>query len=152
MGRLMEGDESAQNDFDKWDKIISTHPETMATEAREEKEWQQVEGPLSEQALETMRGFVPIDIQSQSSDSLTEKGVRREEKKPALCCMLYCMQNCVYCGVYCGVYCACCGRVLIQVFPLLLPQVPKAIIRRLFTKKILWMVRMDPAYIANLHR
>ena len=48
--------------------------------------------------------FVPIDIQSQSSDSLTEKGV------------------------------------------------PKAIIRRLLTKKILWMVRLDPAHIANLHR
>ena len=48
--------------------------------------------------------FVPIDIQSQSSDSLTAKGV------------------------------------------------PKAIIRRLLTKKILWMVRLDPAHIANLHR
>ena len=98
---MMEGDESAQNDFDKWDKIISTHPETVATEAKEEKEWLQVEGPLSEQALETMRGFVPIDIQSQSSDSLTEKGVRREEKKAALlCCMLYCLS---YCAVCCGV-------------------------------------------------
>ena len=41
-------------------------------------------------------------------------------------CVLYCVLYCVLCGVWCGVYYACCGRVLIQVFPLLLPQVRQA--------------------------
>ena len=62
MGRLMEGDESAQNDFDKWGKILKTHPEEIAREEREEKEWLEVEGPLSDQALETMRGYVEMTI------------------------------------------------------------------------------------------
>ena len=49
-----------------------------------------------------------------------------EEKKPALYCMLYCGVYCVVYGmVYCvcgtSMYYACCGRVLTQVFPLLLP-------------------------------
>ena len=30
--------------------------------------------------------------------------------------------------------------------------VPPAVIRRVFTKKILWMVRMDPAYVNRLFR
>ena len=50
--------------------------------------------------------------------------VREEEKTvcPVLCAVMYAVLYvlyCVYC-VYC-VYCACCGRVLTQVFPLLLP-------------------------------
>lgn len=38
--RLMEGDESAQSDFDKWDKRISTHPDHLAAEARKLAEWE----------------------------------------------------------------------------------------------------------------
>ena len=38
--RLMEGDESAQPDFDKWDKRISTHPDHLAAEARKLAEWE----------------------------------------------------------------------------------------------------------------
>jgi hypothetical protein len=28
--RLMQGDEAAQADFDKWDRVISTHPQFIA--------------------------------------------------------------------------------------------------------------------------
>jgi hypothetical protein len=38
--RLMEGDESAQPDFDKWDKRITTHPDHLAAEARKLAEWE----------------------------------------------------------------------------------------------------------------
>ena len=38
--RLMEGDESAQPDFDKWDKRISTHPDHLAAEARKLAAWE----------------------------------------------------------------------------------------------------------------
>ena len=38
--RLMEGDESVQPEFDKWDKRISTHPDHLAAEARKLAEWE----------------------------------------------------------------------------------------------------------------
>ena len=50
----MAGDESAQSEFDLWDKRISTHPDHLAEEARKLAEWEARERPLFVAALEKL--------------------------------------------------------------------------------------------------
>ena len=42
LAKLMEGDERAQDDFDKWDRFIANHPDHIAQKEQEEKEWVEV--------------------------------------------------------------------------------------------------------------
>ena len=71
---LMQGDETVQRDFDRWDQIANNHPETIEQKKAEAIEWDRVNRPLCLQALATMRGFIPGNIASTSAASMLEQG------------------------------------------------------------------------------
>ena len=101
--RLMAGDESAQKEFDLWDKRISTHPDHLAEEARKLAEWEARERPFFKAALENLRQLIPATILRSTRASLEDSGM------------------------------------------------PAALSKRLWEKRVLWFVRMQPKAIAKLH-
>lgn len=101
--RLQGGDEAAQGEFDKWDKIVAGHPEQKAKLAAADLAWENAAAPKCVAALELMRTFVPSDIFSMNKEALAGAGV------------------------------------------------PKSLIRRLLTKKVLHLLRMETADIAKVH-
>jgi hypothetical protein len=101
--RLQGGDEAAQGEFDKWDKIVAGHPEHKAKLAAADLAWENAAAPKCTAALELMRTFVPSAIFSMKKEALATAGV------------------------------------------------PKPLVRRLFTKKILHLLRMETADIAKVH-
>ena len=100
---MMAGDESAQKEFDLWDKRISTHPDHLAEEARKLAEWEARERPFFKAALENLRQLIPATILRSTRASLEESGM------------------------------------------------PAALSKRLWEKRVLWFVRMQPKAIAKLH-
>ena len=42
--RLMEGDQKAQGEYDKWDKLESCHPEHLEEKEKKEREWEEEMG------------------------------------------------------------------------------------------------------------
>lgn len=75
VSRLMSGEESAQADFDKWDKIISEHPDHLAKLARERVEWEENQAGQNEAALAITKGYVPANIKSISVAALKASGL-----------------------------------------------------------------------------
>ena len=73
--RLQNGDESAQGDFDKWDKIVAGHPEHKAKIAAADLAWENTAAPKCEAALQLMRTFVPSCIFSMKKADLGAAGV-----------------------------------------------------------------------------
>jgi hypothetical protein len=61
MMKLMEGDEKAEEDFNKWDRFVNNHPESIAEKLKEEAEWVERNQKPNEDALEVMKTFVPPD-------------------------------------------------------------------------------------------
>ena len=49
--KLIAGDETVQPEFDKWDRIVSNHPETIEAKRRAAEEWETTNRPLFEAAL-----------------------------------------------------------------------------------------------------
>jgi hypothetical protein len=101
--KLMEGDESAQGEFDLWDRRISTHPDHLAEEARKMAEWENLERPHFAAALEQLRALIPATILRSSRAALESSGM------------------------------------------------PAKLSQRLWEKRVLWFVRMQPAAIAKVH-
>ena len=71
----MEGDESMQPEFDKWDARISTHPDHLAAEARKLAEWEAKERPKFTSALKSLRQLVPPDILRTTRVTLEHAGM-----------------------------------------------------------------------------
>ena len=73
--RLMNGDEGAQADFDKWDKVICEHPDQLAKLAQERVEWEEAQTGENNAALAITRGYVPENIKSSSVATLVTSGL-----------------------------------------------------------------------------
>ena len=101
--RLMEGDESVQNEFDRWDQRISTHPDHLAAEAKKLAEWEARERPKFAEALTKLRLLVPPHILRCTRGALEDAGM------------------------------------------------PGDLTKRLWEKRCLWFVRMQPKVIAKMH-
>ena len=100
--KLMEGDEKAQDDFDKWDKFIQNHPEHVKAKEEEAKAWVENNRLPNEEACKTMKTFVPPNIYQSNL---------KELKK----------------------------------------HLPEKIAQRIFTRKVLWLIRAEKTAIANIH-
>ena len=99
---LMEGDESAQEEFDRFDKFINNHPESIAAKALEEKDWIERNAAPNAASLSLLRSFVPPDVFSTNLSRLKA-------------------------------------------------ELPEKIAERVFSRKILWLVRADPSMIVKVH-
>ena len=60
--RLMEGDEEAAKDFDKWDQFVRNHPEYKAKEEAKKLKWTRENTPLNIAALRHIRGLIPPSV------------------------------------------------------------------------------------------
>lgn len=60
--RLMEGDEEAAKDFDKWDQFVRNHPEFKAKEELKKLKWTRENTPINAAALRHIKGLVPPSI------------------------------------------------------------------------------------------
>ncbi|CAE7433819.1 nphp3, partial [Symbiodinium microadriaticum] len=71
--RLMEGDEEAAKDFDKWDQFVRNHPEYKVKEVARKLKWTRENLPINAAALRHIRGLVPPSIVSGTLSMLEEK-------------------------------------------------------------------------------
>lgn len=62
--RLMEGDESASDEFTKWDNFIRNHPEHKRREEERKLAWERQNTALNEACLRRIRSIVPACIVS----------------------------------------------------------------------------------------
>jgi len=75
MAKVMKGDESANEDFEKWGAIVDSHPETKVKKENEDREWREQNERPNEEALRLMRSFIPSDIRSCSKAQLEARSV-----------------------------------------------------------------------------
>lgn len=86
--RLLDGDERAQPEFDKWEKIMRSHPEHIKALRRAEVDWEDAQGPANEAALSHLRRLFPADLAYASrkrlDDELGTALAKRVIQKPVL--------------------------------------------------------------------
>jgi hypothetical protein len=75
MERLMEGDERAEPEYEKWAQRVSTHPEHLAAEKLKDEEWAARERPKCAAALAYMRSIVPEGIMQTTRSALAQQGM-----------------------------------------------------------------------------
>ena len=62
LSRLMEGDESAETEFSRWDEYVRNHPEFKAKEEQRREIWRQQNAIVNTACLRRMRAIVPADV------------------------------------------------------------------------------------------
>jgi hypothetical protein len=74
---LMAGDETASDEFDKWDRYVSLHPEHRRALEDEAAAWEAAERPLLLAAQRVCRTLVPPDVfaKGTSIEALAEAGL-----------------------------------------------------------------------------
>lgn len=75
--RLMEGDEAAEKDLERWDRCIQIHPDYIKRKEEEARRWEERERPLCEAALWRQRSLTPLEIADKSTDMLIELGLTK---------------------------------------------------------------------------
>ena len=70
---LISGDETAQPEFDKWERIMSSHPEHIAQLEKADMEWETTQAPLNKAALTRLRSLFPPDLTRCPKDELVSK-------------------------------------------------------------------------------
>ena len=70
--RLMDGDQKAQGEYDKWDKLVSCHPEHLEEQEKQEREWEEAMKTECQSALEEMKKIVPYDIKNLRADDVAQ--------------------------------------------------------------------------------
>ena len=73
VAKLMEGDERAQPEFDKWERIMSSHPEHIEQLEKEDSDWETAQRPLNLAALQTLRRLFPTNLTNCNKNDLEKK-------------------------------------------------------------------------------
>jgi tetratricopeptide (TPR) repeat protein len=60
--KLMEGDEEATKDFDKWDQFVRNHPEFKHKEELKRERWKTENTPINAMAYRLIKSLVPPEI------------------------------------------------------------------------------------------
>lgn len=100
--RLLEGNEAAAAEFERWDEYVRNHPEYKRRELERVAIWQSENMPLNVFAMRNIKSFIPVDIYNCTKDFLYS-------------------------------------------------TLPRALARRVWDEKALWLLRTDPRKIAKLH-
>jgi tetratricopeptide (TPR) repeat protein len=66
--RLLEGNEDAAADFERWDEYVRNHPEYKRRELEKIALWQSENSPLNAAALYNAKSYVPVDIYTCTKD------------------------------------------------------------------------------------
>mmetsp|Transcript_12262 Transcript_12262/g.18578 ORF Transcript_12262/g.18578 Transcript_12262/m.18578 type:complete len:1713 (+) Transcript_12262:153-5291(+) len=73
--RLMEGDEEAEKEVDKWDKAIRMNPEYQKELEDKAREWEEQNRQMNLDCLQIMRRLVPPDVQQTSVQKMMQEGL-----------------------------------------------------------------------------
>lgn len=73
--KLMEGDEKAEKDVEKWDKAIRMNPEYQKEMEEKAKKWAEDQRPTMEQCRRKMRMIIPNDVTQTNVNKMIEEGV-----------------------------------------------------------------------------
>lgn len=88
MNKLMQGDSSAQPEFDKWERILASHPDHIEELKRAEAKWEEEQRPANKAALSRLRQLFPSNMstitRSRLNDVLGSALARRIIRKPVL--------------------------------------------------------------------
>jgi hypothetical protein len=60
--KLMEGDEEAAKDFDKWDQFVRNHPEFKQKEELKKVKWKNENTPINAKANRCIKSMIPSNI------------------------------------------------------------------------------------------
>lgn len=101
--KLMNGDVSAEKEYETLSKAMHLHPDYIKEQEAEAARWESEQIAKCQEALATMRGYIPPNITNVGKKDLLAMGV------------------------------------------------PQDIVERVFSKKVLWIVRKDPRDVAKLH-
>jgi hypothetical protein len=71
--KLMEGDETVQPEFDKWERIMSSHPEHIEQQERADTKWENDQRPINNVALQKLRSLFPKDLSTCNKKDLAAK-------------------------------------------------------------------------------
>jgi hypothetical protein len=73
--KLMEGDEKAEKDVEKWDKAIRMNPEYQKEMEEKAKKWAEDQKPVMEKCRRRMRAVIPPDVTQTNVNKMIEEGV-----------------------------------------------------------------------------
>lgn len=73
--KLMEGDESAEKDIERWDKAIKLNPEYQKEMEEKAIKWNEDQRPKNEYCKRRMRELIPADVTSTNVQKMIEEGV-----------------------------------------------------------------------------
>jgi len=75
VAKLMQGDEKAEKDVEKWDKAIRLNPDYVKEMEEKAKKWAEDNKGVCTEALKTTRGLVPLDVRRTTAKKMQEKGL-----------------------------------------------------------------------------
>ena len=79
--RLLEGDDRAENDVERWDRSIRMNPEYIKREEQRVTKWENEQRESNEKALKHMRHLVPEDVNSMTEQELVRRGLCQRSAK-----------------------------------------------------------------------
>ena len=86
--KLMKGDETYQHEFDKWERILSSHPEHIEQQEKEDADWESSQRPINLAALQSLRKIFPKQLTNCKKSELVAKCgpalATRITRKPSL--------------------------------------------------------------------
>ena len=89
--RLMEGDADfeVQNEFERWDRLVSSHPDHIRKLQEQDEAWDKEEYTENQKALSTLQKAVPTRVASMTTEEISkvcgsQTLAKRIKKKRAL--------------------------------------------------------------------
>ena len=73
--RLMSGEESAENEIERWDKAIKMNPDYQIEMEEKAKKWEEDQKPKNRDCYLRMRQLIPPDLAAASLKSMVEDGL-----------------------------------------------------------------------------
>lgn len=89
--RLMQGDADleVQNEFERWDRLVSSHPDHIRKLQEQDEAWDREESAENQKALQELRKTVPVGVASMTTEEILrvcgdDALAKRIKKKRAL--------------------------------------------------------------------
>lgn len=76
--RLGKGDESAESEVERWDKVVRMHPDHEKEQLEMQRKWDAEQRESNEDALRRMRRLLPPDIATRSPKEMQDLGMAKK--------------------------------------------------------------------------
>ena len=107
---LAERTVDAENQLEKWSKVLDAHPEQVAMMRADEKAWEEKQKVKNQRALDELRAIVPAIVRIGAGGKITKRDIHERA-----------------------------------------PSMSRELLTRVWKKRVLWFIWMDPADIKELH-